>query len=129
MLRGFSYIFHTLLALFLLAIAGLSSISGGRSLRLDMLPWKGATLTYVVLGGSLFALLAVVLAVRGRWPALFLLWSLAVAVLLLKGYIFSGYKLSQGEVGPALSLTAGSLLALAGAWFALRKPRFDTRFR
>ena len=39
--------------------------SGGQSLRLDMLPWKGSTLLYVLLFGGLFLLYATYLA---RYP-------------------------------------------------------------
>ena len=48
------------------------------------------------------------------------LWSLLVAVLLLKGYIFSGYKFGTGEFKTAIYLIVASLIALLGAWFQFR---------
>jgi hypothetical protein len=115
-----SYLFHFLLALLLLGIAGLAMASGPQDLRLDMLPWSGSTLDYVLLAGSLFGLLSIALAVTGRLRFLFLLWSLAVAVLLTKGYIFSSYRLGAGEWRRAVYLMAAAWVAVAGGWFQLR---------
>jgi hypothetical protein len=115
-----SYLFHFLLALLLLGIAGLALASGPQSLHLGMLPWSGQTLNYVLLGGSLFGLLSIALAIMGRLRFLFLLWCLAVAVLLTKGYIFSGYRFSAGESSRAVYLMAAAWVAVAGGWFQLR---------
>ncbi|MBZ5723785.1 MAG: hypothetical protein LAP87_02205 [Acidobacteriia bacterium] len=123
LLRFFSYLFHGLLALFLLAVSGLALASGTPSLRLDMLPWKGATLTLVVFFSALLALIALVLALRRKLRALFFLWALAVPVLLFKGYIFSGYRFVPGEARWAACLLLASLIALGGAWSQLWRPR------
>jgi hypothetical protein len=37
-------------------------------------------------------------------------------VLLLKGYIFSGYRFIPGEYHTAMYLIVGSVIALMGAW-------------
>ena len=42
-------------------------------------------------------------------------------VLLVKGYIFSGYKFQPNEFRTALYLIAASFIALFGAWFQLRR--------
>jgi hypothetical protein len=120
LLRLFSYLYHGLLALFLLLVSALALASGAASLRLDMLPWSGATLAWVLLGASLFGLIAVLLAMtRGRALLLFL-WSLVVAVMLVKSYVFSSYRFAAGAgVYAAVYLVLGSWLALLGAWFAL----------
>jgi hypothetical protein len=115
-----SYLFHFLLALLLLGIAALALLSGSRNLHLAMLPWGGSTLDYVLLAGSLFGLLSIALAIMGRLRILFLLWSLAVAVLLTKGYIFSGYRFGAGEWRHAVYLIAAAWVAVAGAWFRWR---------
>jgi hypothetical protein len=115
----FSYLFHSLLALFLLGLAGMALASGPRSLHLEMLPWSGPALAYILAGGAIFSLLSIVLAVTGRLPFLFLLWSLAVAVLLTKGYFFSGYRFGTGEFRHAAYLVAAAWVAVAGAWFRL----------
>lgn len=119
LLRYFSYLFHGLLALLLLAISGLTLASGATNLHLGMLPWTGSTLIYVVFFGSLAGLISVILAIRGRWRWLFFLWSLAVTVLLVKGYVFSGYHFAPGEARKALYLILASLIALLGAWAAM----------
>jgi hypothetical protein len=128
LLRFFSYLFHLGLGLFLLAIAGLAVGTSPQSLHLDMLPWTGATLAYTVLIGALIGLLSVVLAITGKLRFLFFLWSLVVAVMLLKGYFFTGYRFAPGEVKTGLELLAAAWLALIGAWFALRQPAPD-RYR
>jgi hypothetical protein len=122
--RFLSYLFHTLLALFLFAVSGLAMAGGARSLHLDMLPWTGATLTYVLFFGSLFGLLTILLALQRKLRALFFLWSLAVTVLLVKGYFLSGYHFAAGEFRTAVYLVAASIVALLGAWFQmLRKSK------
>jgi hypothetical protein len=121
LLRFASYLFHGVLTLFLLAISGLTLLSGGQGLHLGMLPWTGSTLTLVVFFGSLGGLVALLLAMRGKWRFLFFLWSLGVTVLMVKGYIFSGYHFAPGEARIAGYLMIGALVALAGAWFQMRR--------
>jgi hypothetical protein len=119
LLRYFSYLFYGLLALFLLAVSGLTLASGGQNLHLGMLPWTGSTLAYVVFFGSILGLIALVMTVRGRLQWLFFLWSLAVAVLLIKGYVLSGYHFAAGEARTAGLLMLASLIGVLGAWFAM----------
>lgn len=125
LLRGFSYFFHAGLGLFLLGVAALALITGPDVLQLRMLPWSGATLSYILLFGAILCLISVVLAFTGRFRVLFLLWSLAVAVLLLKGYVFSSYRFGPRGTGFALGLLLASWFALAGAWFVIGKPVAD----
>ena len=126
LLRLFSYLYHGALALFLLLISGLALASGAASLRLDMLPWSGATLAWVLLPASLLGSATVVLATRGASRLPFFLWSLLVAVMLLWGYVFSNYRFAAGGgVNTAVSLVLGSWLALLGAWFALESKGAD----
>src|SRR5688500_4678255 len=120
-MRFYSYLFHAVLALFLIALAAIALISGVTNLQLGMLPWTGSTLLNVLLFGGLFGLVTVILAMRGLLRVLFLVWSLAVAVLLIKGYIFTGYRFAPNEFRTALYLIGASLLALPGAWFQLRR--------
>jgi len=123
LMRYYSYLFHLLLALFLLAVSGLALATGSANLRLDMLPWTGQTLTYVLFFGALGGLIAVLLAMKGTLRILFLLWSLLVAIFLIKGYIFSGYKFQTGEFRTAIYLIVASLIAIPGAWFQLTRLR------
>ncbi len=129
-MRYFAYLFHAVLALFLLGVSGLALASGTHGLKFGMLPWEGSTLNYVLFFGALAGLATVLLAFRGKLPVLFLLWSALVALLLLKGYIFSGYRFGVGEWKTALFLLAASFLAIPGAWSRVRaKPRLRKKFQ
>jgi len=119
-MRYFSLLFHLILALFCIAVSGLAIASGTPSLQLGMLPWTGNTLAYVLLFGALAGLAIIFLAIRGRLRILFVVWSLLVFILLLKGYIFSSYKFHAGEFKTAIYLILASLFAVAGAWFQFR---------
>jgi hypothetical protein len=122
LLRFFSYLYHGLLCLLLIALAGLAMLAGGgQSLRLDMLPWTGTTLLYAMFFGGLAGLLFLLLALKAKLRLLFLAWSLAVTILLVKGYVFSAYRFSPGEVERVAYLIGGSAIALLGAWFQLTR--------
>ena len=117
----YSYLFHTLLALFLLGISALALVSG-TPLHLEMLPWKGSTLAYALLASALFALITIFLALKGTARVLFFLWSLAVFVMMVRGFFLSSYYFDDpAMLKTALYLTGGSLLAILGAWFQLRR--------
>jgi hypothetical protein len=120
LVRYFSYVFNGLLALFLLAVSGLALASGAANLHLGMLPWSGTTLIYILLCGAVFGLIALVLAMRGTLAWLFFLWTLAVTVLLVKGYLFTGYHFAPGEATRAGYLTLASVIGMIGAWWATR---------
>jgi hypothetical protein len=116
LLSFLSYLFHILLCLILLAMSGLAMAAGAQSLQLGMLPWTGSTLLYALFFGGLLGLLTVILAIKGWMRPLFFVWSLVVTVLMVKGYIFSGYHFTPGEFNKVLYLIGGSLIALIGAW-------------
>jgi hypothetical protein len=116
-------VFHGLLALFLLAVSSLALISGS-PLHMEMLPWSGSTLTYVLLGGALVGLIGVFLAIRGKARFLLFLWSLAVLVFLFKGFLFSGYRFDPtSKSHTALYLTLAAFVSVAGAWFGMMRPQ------
>jgi hypothetical protein len=122
-MRYYSYVFHGLLALFLIAASGTALATGAGSLHLDMLPWTGATLTYIVFFGGLFGLLTVALAILQEMPVLFFVWSLVVALMMIKGFIFSGYGFDPGGFTTAVELSVGARIAIAGPWLQMRSPR------
>ena len=129
LVRFFSFLFHGLLALFLFLLSGFALASGSPNLRLEMLPWTGSTLIYVVLFSSLAGLASVILAMGSKLRALFFVWSLVVVVMMIKGYIFSRYHFAPGGFRMALYLIAASLVSLAGAWFQLqRRPVRSQRY-
>ncbi len=120
LMRLFTYAYHGLLGLVLLALALVAAASGSHTLQLEMLPWTGAALTWWLLGGSLFGLATLVLAFKNITRVLFLVWSIVVAVMLFKGLFFSQYRFTPGEITLPLSVAGGSVLAVVGAWFQLR---------
>lgn len=122
--RAFSYVYHAVLALFLAAVAGLTLLTSPQSLHLDMLPWTGSTLAYVVLLAALFGLVTVALAVAGTLRPLFFLWSVAVTVMMIRGFFFSTYRFAPGSSGARMAawLILGSLVALVGAWWRMMQP-------
>lgn len=126
LLQAFSYLFHLLLSLFLLAAAALA-YTGPSPLALGILPWTGTTLLYIVAAGGAFGLISTLLAVLGKLRLLFLLWNLAVVVFLIRGYASFTYRFSPGESTFALYFTLGALVALLGAWSRLRRPAGKAR--
>ena len=121
LMRFFSYLFHAFLSLFLLAVSGMAMAMDMHSLQLDMLPWTGSSLTHWVFFGALAGLITLVLAVKRVFPLLFFLWALVVFLLLVKGYVFSGFYFNGDEFRTAMYLILGSLIALFGAWFGLKQ--------
>ena len=128
--RGFSYVYHALLGLFLAAVGGLALATAPQSLHLDMLPWTGSTLAAIVFFGAIVGLVTVVLAIRGVLRPLFFLWCLTVAVLMIRGFFFSGFRFEPGGSGPKMAayLVVGSLLALLGGWFQMMRRVEKRRF-
>jgi peptidoglycan/LPS O-acetylase OafA/YrhL len=119
--RIFSYIFHLLLGVALVAL-GFVAWSGGRhTLQIPILPWTGRALTMWVFFGGLAGILITLMAIRRKLRFLFLLWSLAVVVLLVRGYFFSSYHFRPGGFLPALAFVAAAILALAGSVLTLRR--------
>ena len=121
LLSFLSYVFHGLLCLILVAMSGLALAAGAQTLKLGMLPWTGSTLLYTMFFGALFGLLTVILAIKGMLRPLFFVWSLVVTILLVKGYIFSGYRFTPGEFRTAMYLIVGSIIALFGAWVQMAR--------
>jgi len=117
-MSAFSYLFEGLLALFLAAIAGVALVSGS-SLHLDMLPWTGSTLNFVLLLGGLLGLALALLAILGKLRPLFFVWTLAVLVFMIRGYIFNGYHFDPATAKTAGYLMLGGLLGLVGGWMQM----------
>jgi hypothetical protein len=122
LLRIYSYLYHLGLALFLLGLSVVAFASHSHSLNLGMLPWKGSELTYWLFGAGLCGLLSILLAWMGKFRFLFLLYALAVFVMMLRGYFLGGYSFSgKDEFRMAVWMTVGALMAIFGAWSQLVK--------
>ena len=113
-------LFHVLFSLSMIALGAFAFAAGPRELRLEMLPWTGASGAAILLGGGFFGLLSIVLAVKERLRILFFLWSLAVAILLLKGLFFSPYRFPPGEWRRGFYLVAAAWFTVAGTWLLMR---------
>jgi hypothetical protein len=123
LLRVFAYIFHTLLSLALVAVGGVAILSGGGTLKIEMLPWQGPMLaTWMVCLGAI-GLLSVAIAVLGRFRILFTLWAFVVLALLVRGVFFAAGVTFSGpdDFHDALWMLAGALLAFLGS--LTRPPR------
>jgi hypothetical protein len=126
LLRVYSYLYHLVLALFLLGIGGIVLASGNHNLRMEMLPWEGEQLTQYLFWGGLIGLASVVLAVTGVFRYLFPLWTLVVLVMMVWGYVFGPYSFAGTDpFYRTLALIFGALLAFFGSLtvFRARKRR------
>ena len=121
-LRVFSYLYHLLFALMLLGLSVVAYATGKHTLRLEMTPWSGETLTRWLLGSALIGLLAILFALRSRARALFLLYAAFVAVMVVRGYFVQNYRFAgPDELRFASCLALGAILAVAGAWSVFRR--------
>jgi len=115
LLRLYSYLYHLVLALFLIGL-GIVSIWNGKDLSLGMLPWQGSTLTQAVLVLGTVGLVCLMLALTGVLRWLFPLWALVVIVLMARGFFLSSYTFSGADqFRGALWLTLGAVGAFLGS--------------
>jgi hypothetical protein len=118
--RIYSYLFHALFAFFLFGIAVVSMLSGRNTFRFPLLPWEGPTLAFWLVGLAAAGILSLLLAMKGILRQLFFLWSLAVLVLVLRGYFFSTYAFTPGS--GSLKMAICVVLAAAAACWGARVP-------
>jgi len=120
-LRYLSLAYHAVLALFLLGLGAVALITGKHNLQLDVVPWGGKILTFGLLAAALLGLLAVKLAFRGRARWFFLAYSVVVFLVMVKGFIFSGYSFAKGGLTTPLLLILGAMLATLYGWLSFRR--------
>ena len=112
-LRIYSYLYHTILCLFLLGLGIVASIGGAHNLSLGMLPWKGAELTHWVLGLAITGLVSVLLAVTGVFRYLFPAWCAYVVWLMVRGFFLSPFAYhGPDEFRGVVFLVVGAIGAL-----------------
>jgi hypothetical protein len=117
----YSYVFHLMLALSLTGLALVAFSTGMHNMRLDMLPWSGVALSWWLLGLGLAGIVCVALAVKGVLRILFLVWTVAVVVMMIRGYVFSPYTFGGWEgFRMIVLLLAGACLAAVGGWLQFR---------
>ncbi len=120
-LRIFSYVFEILLSLFMLALG----IVGGDQLDLHgLLPWGPPSLAHWLIILSLIGIACTVLAITGWFRYIYPLWTLAVVVMLFRGFIFGleSFSRSLFSFNQSIWLIALALLAFIGSLTVLRRP-------
>lgn len=124
LLRLFAYLYHAALSLMLLAIGLVAWLSDSHSLRLEMLPWTGETLTKYLLAGGLAGLLGVLLAMFGWFRALLPVWALVALVMMVRGYLMKPYAFrDQEHFYWILAAIGGALLAFLGSLTLFRQSK------
>jgi hypothetical protein len=127
-LRIFSFIFHALLIVFMLAASVLAWTSGS-TLEIAVLPWTGDALVRWAFFSGLAGAIIGVLALKRIAPVLFLLWNVAVVIMLVRGYFLSsyGFGLGGGSIISALYTTLAAVVAAFGSWLQMRPARATVR--
>jgi hypothetical protein len=130
-MRVFSFLFHGLLGMFMLGLSCLALMGGNHNLKLGVLPWTGATLTWALLGLGVSALAVILLAFKGTARIVFFLWTVAVFAALVRGFFLGPYIFwGAGSLWTAIYLTLGAFLAAVGGWFVFRgRPADRGRFQ
>ena len=127
LMRLFSFAFHLLLGAVMMAVGFIAWVSNQHTLQIGLLPWTGPALTYLLMGLGLAGIVITLLAARKIVPVLFVFWSLAVLVMLARGYFFSSYNFGQSGVGTALYFLAAALIAFIGSALQARAKRSVAR--
>ncbi len=127
MMRFYSLAFHVFLGLVMFAVGFVAWASDQHTLQIGFLPWKGPTLTYCLLGFGALSLALAVLAFKRVLPILLAVWSLAVVVMLFRGYFLSAYNFGLSGFQTAVIFTLAALLALVGSALQLRTGRWGGR--
>jgi hypothetical protein len=123
-LRFAAFVFNLVVALWAFLLALVVFSSGRHNIQLSIVPLTGKNLTLILLLASIYAFVAMVLALRrGRWVRLpMLLWNLVVALLLVTTPLRGGFSFQgKDQLTFGLYLGAAAVLALLGAWLQWRQ--------
>lgn len=125
LLHAFSYLFHFVLAVFLLGIAVVARGSHSASFDLPMIPWvSGAGQVPFLLIAAPIGIAVVLLAVRGRARALFTIYALFVWITALWGFFLGPYNFGGWDgFHTAVCFTLGATVAAIGAISQLKPLR------
>ena len=107
-------------------MAGVLVASGEQTVNFDLLPLAGRPLVYGLVALALVGAVLLLLAVRHRAQALYVVWSVVVLALVGRFFLFSsyGYKPGSGDFNSALYVLAAAILAALGA---RQKPGLKSR--
>jgi len=122
-LKFFAYLFHLSLSTFLFGIAILATTSH-QALRLDMLPFSQERLISRVSMISLVGFICIFLALVRIFEIVFPIWSLALLVLFVWGFVFTPYSFNGPiHLGSALLMIVAAILAFFGSLLVLMPER------
>jgi hypothetical protein len=120
-LRIYSYIYHLLISIALIGLALVAWLSENPNLKQDLLPWEGKSLVLYMFVLGFIGVVSVILSFLGKLRILFLVWALAVVVMLVRGIMLGGMRFENADAfRSAIYFIAAGLLALIGAWSAFR---------
>ena len=123
LLRFYSYVFQLLIALILLALGLVATLSDNTGFEIDMLPWSGKELRVSLLILGAFGVLSIVLAFKGKLRFPFVMWTLGTAYLLGRGIFASGHRFDgESDFKWSLFLLLGVLATVLGAWSRFKQP-------
>ena len=125
LLRLYSYFYHAILCLGMLAVGLIAWLSTGHTLRLQMLPWEGVELRNWLFILGIFGMVSILLAISGFFRYLFPFWALFVAFMMVRGFLLQPYTFDGSEEFYwVLALIAGAILAFLGSLTLFRsRPR------
>lgn len=112
-LVGYSYFFHFVVALFVLGIATVVTLSGTHNLRIGFFPFTGEEATHILLYSSLIGLVTVLLGVTGIFRYAFPVWTTLFLVQAVRWAVLSPRAQYTG-----VDQFKGMLLLLLGAFGA-----------
>ncbi len=109
--RLYAYLYHLILALYLLGISTVAYMSQN-TLKLSFLPWTGQSLFPWLIGGAIIGIISIVLAVTGIFRYLFPFWAFVVLAMLVRGFLIQSYSFeSRDEFTLIMWIIVGALLA------------------
>lgn len=112
-----------MLGLFTTGVSVVLLLSGAQNFKFDMLPyWKGETALYGLLALGLAGIVTAILAFRGKWKPLIVVYTLAAFALIVYGFFISPvYRFAgQAEARNALYLALIALSAFLASLMHLR---------
>jgi hypothetical protein len=123
LLSIFSFAFHAVLSLVMVALAGVS-LTSGEALRLEQVPGEGATAAYWLLAGFVIGGLSTLFGALGKARLLFLVWTVVVFLVMVRGYIFSAYTFEgMDHFRISVLIMAGAFVAMLGGFAQWRVGR------
>ena len=122
LLTAYANLYHFAVTIFLGGIGFVSWMSGTTSVKLEMLPWTGEELVSWLLRIGALGFLACALHVSGKFPYLLPVTSLALAVLMFRGFFWLPFQFESTEQFYwVIALAVGAFGALLSSLAIFRK--------